>query len=99
MPLFLVLKEIFPADLAPFTLREITERISDTIEPGITYGRVHRAFATLSDHASTADIVKPLDDSERCLMFSAEAAQRIARKAVSRRTVEKLRAIQNLTDT
>lgn len=97
MPLLIALMEIFPPALAPYTLKEITDRLDSFLEPGISYGRVHRAFATLSDHTSTAALVKPLDDSERCLLFSAEAAQRIARKAVSRRLVAKLRANQNQT--
>lgn len=63
VPIITVLAEIFPERKEPCTLKEITERLQATIEPGFTYGRVHRAYANLSDNPATAAIVKPVSKS------------------------------------
>lgn len=67
---------------APFTLKEITLKLSEAYNRRFTYSAIHRAWAALADNPNTAEIVRPLPGDSRALEFDAVAARRIARRVV-----------------
>jgi len=81
MPFILWINEIFPESQAPYTVKEIITRLHSLYSSKVDDGRVYRALSVLSNRPATAEIVKPLDDSERYRLYSARAARLIARRA------------------
>ncbi len=67
---------------APFSLREIGIVLTEAYQREISYHQVHRAFSRLLDNPNTTEIVRPLENEEREMQFSAPAARRIARRVV-----------------
>ena len=77
---------------APFTLREIASVLSEAYNCKISYNAVHRAFAGMLRNSHTSGAVRPLHGSGRELLFSANAARRIARRAMNSQLPPKYKA-------
>jgi hypothetical protein len=74
----------------PFNLKDIA-RTLDGAYGGVSYDCVRRAWLSLLEDDSTFPHVQPLDQPGREFKFDADAARRIARRAVSGELPEKYR--------
>jgi hypothetical protein len=78
-----LLAQIFPEEFAPFSIDDGVQALSEAYpELNVNYARVFHTYWNLYNNEHTREIVKPLNEGKRPLLFSAGAMRRIARKFV-----------------
>src|SRR5690349_8240024 len=91
--LIVVLAQIFPDEFAPFSLDDAVQALGEAYpERRVTYAAVFKTYWTLYQNEYTREMVKPLNEGCRPLLFSAPAMRRIARKFVKGQLPEKMQA-------
>lgn len=76
-----LIHQLLPLGEGPYELGEITEALIDAYgEERVNYNKVAYAYRTLHESPHTSKIVEPLNPGETPLLFSSQAAWRIARR-------------------